>query len=164
MKTYASIYIGTYEIVLKVFEITKSKGVKEIDCMRSFCEISHDITHLGEVSFATLDNMISVLKDMKNTVKTYKCDAYRVCAGYTLQNASNLYFVLDQIHLKVNLKVEILSNSEQRFITYLALASLPNFEQIISESALLVDIGGSSLQLTLFEEGEVLTTGWEPIR
>ncbi|MCR4797647.1 MAG: hypothetical protein K5853_04275 [Lachnospiraceae bacterium] len=158
MKTFASVYIGTYEIVLKVFEITKSKGVKEIDCMRSFCEISRDITHLGQVSFSTLDNMISVLKDMKTSIKTYRCDAYRVCAGYTLQKASNLYFVLDQIRLEAGLHVEILTNSEQRFITYIALAAQPNFEEIVSESALLVDIGGSSLQLTLFEEGEIITT------
>lgn len=33
MKLYASIYIGSYEIILKVFQITQKKRLKELDCL-----------------------------------------------------------------------------------------------------------------------------------
>ena len=35
MKLYASIYIGSYEIILKVFQITQKKRLKELDCLRT---------------------------------------------------------------------------------------------------------------------------------
>ena len=158
MKLFASIYIGSYEIILKVFEVSKNKGVKEIDCLRTWCDISKDITSSGSISNETMGKLLSTLKDMKQTIKTYKCNQYEVYGGYVFGNANNIRVVLDQIQLHVNIKVSLLSNSEQRFFSYLALASTPNFDKIVSESALVVDIGGSSIQITLFEKGSIVTT------
>ena len=158
MKTFASVYIGSYEIVLKIFEISKEKKVKEIDCLRTWCEISRDIMDKGAISRDTLSKLLITLKDMKQCISAYKCNDYKIYAGYTLQMASNQRFIVDQIELQLNLKVNVLTNSEQRFFSYLALSSATDFESIISDCALLVDIGGSSIQITLFEEGEIITT------
>ncbi len=158
LKTFASVYIGSYEIVCKIFEISKEKKIKEIDCLRTWCGISKDVMAKGAISHETLSKILSCLKDMKQTIATYRCNDYRVFAGYTLQNAKNSRFVLDQIKLQLDLNINVLTNSEQRFLSYLALSSATNFEEIISQCALLVDIGGSSIQITLFEEGEIITT------
>lgn len=158
MKLFASIYIGSYEIILKVFEVSKTKQVKEIDCLRTWCDISKDISATGNISTETLNKLLGILKDMKQTIKTYKCNQYEVYGGYVFGGAKNIRVILDQIYLHVNLKIMLLSNSEQRFLSYLALASTPDFENIISESALVVDIGGSSIQITLFENGTIVTT------
>ena len=158
MKLFASIYIGSYEIILKVFEVSKTKQVKEIDCLRTWCDISKDISATGSISTETLNKLLGILKDMKQTIKTYKCNQYEVYGGYVFGGAKNIRVILDQIYLHVNLKIMLLSNSEQRFLSYLALASTPDFENIISESALVVDIGGSSIQITLFENGTIVTT------
>lgn len=158
LKIFASVYIGSYEIVCKIFEISKDKRLKEIDCLRTWCGISKDVMDTGKISTETLKKLLHSLKDMKQTIASYKCDSYRIFAGYTLQNAKNSQFVLNQIQLQLNLSINVLTNSEQRFFSYLALSSATNFEEIISECALLVDIGGSSIQITLFEEGEIVTT------
>ncbi|MCR4674589.1 MAG: phosphatase [Lachnospiraceae bacterium] len=158
MKTFASVYIGSYAIVCKVYEISKEKKVKEIDCLRTWCGISKDTMDSGVISKESLNKLLSSLKDMKQTIATYKCDSYRIYAGYTLQMAENTEFVLDQIKLHLDLDVHILTNSEQRFFSYLALSSATDFDEIISDCALLVDIGGASIQVTLFEEGEIITT------
>ena len=158
LKTFASVYIGSYEIVCKIFEISKEKKLKEIDCLRTWCGISKDVMDEKRISSETLSKILQTLKDMKQTISTYKCNQFRIFAGYTLQNAKNYDFVLDQIKLKLNLKINVLTNSEQRFFSYLALSSATDFEDIISNSALLIDIGGASIQLTLFEEGEIVTT------
>ena len=158
MKVFASIYIGSYEIILKVFEVSKNKQVKEIDCLRTWCDISKDISETGSIQNATLNRLLGILKDMKQTIKTYKCNQYEVYGGYVFGGAKNIRVILDQIYLHENLRILLLSNSEQRFLSYLALASTPDFENIISESALVVDIGGSSIQITLFEKGTIVTT------
>ncbi|MCR5099104.1 MAG: HD domain-containing protein [Lachnospiraceae bacterium] len=158
MKSFASIYIGSYEIVCKVYELSKEKTIKEIDCIRTWCNIAHDIGQCGQITTATLNDILSALKDMRDTVKMYKVDGYRVYAGYTLETAKNAFFVMDQIKIKVGFLARFLSNSEQRFLTYQAIASMPDFEKVISKSALLVDIGGSSLQVTYFKNGQIVTT------
>ncbi len=158
MKSFASIYIGSYEIVCKIYELSKDKTIKEIDCMRTWCNIAHDIGRCKKVTPSTLNDILSALTDMRDTIKMYKVDGYRVYAGYTLETAENAFFVMDQIRIKVGFSALFLSNSEQRFLTYQAIASMPDFETIISKSALLLDIGGSSLQVTYFVNGEIVTT------
>ena len=158
MKTFASIYIGSYEIVCKIYELSKDKKIKEIDCLRTWCDIAHDIGRTGSVTFNTLNDILTALKDMRDTIKMYKVDGYRIYAGYTLETSENAFFVMDQIRIKTGLDAHFLSNSEQRFLTYQAISSMPNFEKVISKSALLVDIGGSSLQITYFVNGEIVTT------
>ena len=43
MKLYASIYIGSYEIILKVFQITQKKRLKELDCLRTPIDTAQDM-------------------------------------------------------------------------------------------------------------------------
>jgi exopolyphosphatase/guanosine-5'-triphosphate,3'-diphosphate pyrophosphatase len=85
-------------------------------------------------------------------------DDYRACASTVLRDASNELFILDQIRLRTHLQVEILSNSEHRFLGYESLAFQPEFEEMIQESAAVVDVGGGSLQITLFLKGRAVTT------
>ncbi|MCR5641079.1 MAG: HD domain-containing protein [Lachnospiraceae bacterium] len=158
-KTFGAIYIGTYEVLLKIFEIrTESNQLKEIDCLRMRTELARDIFYHKKVSFETLEHLIMALRDMKNTMKTYGVDAYDVVAGYALRSAENVYFVLDQIRLHCDLEVQIISNSEQRFLSYESTAQTPLFEQMVSSPTIMADVGGSSLQITLFENGKIVTT------
>ncbi len=60
---------------------------------------------------------------------------------------------MEQIKLRTGMKVLALSNSEHRFMSYRAVASQDNFDAMVSESAAIVDIGGASLQITLFYHG-----------
>ena len=40
---FASIYIGSYEVSLKVFEISQRKKIKEIDCIRARINLGKDV-------------------------------------------------------------------------------------------------------------------------
>lgn len=158
-KTFGAIYIGTYEVLLKVFEIrTESNQLREIDCLRTRTELARDIFYHKKVSFDTLHNLTSALSDMKSTMKAYHVDSYKVYAGYALRAAENVYFVLDQIRMRCGLNVTIISNSEQRFLSYQSTAQTPKFEDMVASTAIMADIGGSSLQITLFEGGKIITT------
>lgn len=158
MKTFASIYIGSYEVTMKVFEISTEKKLKEIDCLRANLDILRDINTSGSVSLETTDRLCEILSDMKKTMKMYRCDNYRIFAGFMLHTAANELFVLEQIRIRVKLSVKLLSNSEHRFLGYEAVASQKDFKSIINEGAVIVDVGGASFQITLFDEGKVVTT------
>ncbi len=158
MKTFASIYIGSYEVIMKIFEITKGKPLREIDCLKTQTQLVSDLYEKGSVSFDTTDKLCRVLLDMKHTMEMYHVDDYLAYSGATLHGAANELFVLEQIKLRTDLKVNVLSNSEHRFLGYKAVASDPSFEEMVKDSAVIVDVGGASLQITLFRHSKIVTT------
>lgn len=158
MKLFASIYIGSYETTMRVYEINKEKGLKEIDCLKMQSDIIKDVLRLGSISQETIDRLCRVLNDMKKTMQSYAVDGYSVFASSNIRQASNELLVLEQIKIRTGLKAVVISNSEQRFLGYEAVASLDGFDDLISESAVLIDIGGVSLQITLFVKGKIVTT------
>jgi len=158
MKLFASIYIGSYETTMKVFEIDKKKGVKTIDTLKLQSDVIKDVLKFGQIMPDTTAKLCRVLLDMKRTIEGYKVDSYSVVAGPNIRLASNSLIILEQIKVNTGFKVEVLSNSEQRFLGYQAVASQENFDELIGESAVLIDIGGISLQITLFSKGKIITT------
>ena len=158
MKIFSSIYIGSYETTMKVFEVSKQKGVKNIDTLKMRSDIIKDVLMNGSILPATISNLCKVLNDMKRTMASYKVDDYSIVAGPNIRQADNFLIVLEQIKLNTGFSVEVLSNSEQRFLGYQAVASAEDFDELISDSAVMVDVGGVSVQITLFSKGKIITT------
>lgn len=70
-----------------------------------------------------------------------------------------MLILVDYIEKQTGLTIEVLSNSEQRFIDYQSIASVTTeFESIIQNPAAIVDIGGSSMQVSLFDKDKLITT------
>lgn len=158
MKLFASIYIGSYETTMKVFEISKQKGIKTVDTLKIPSDIIRDVLEHGRILSQTTDKLCRVLNDMRRTMEGYKVDSYSVVAGPNIRQAENAIIFLEQIKMHTGFTVNVLSNSEQRFLGYEAVASTEGFEELINESAVLVDVGGVSLQITLFSKGKIVTT------
>ena len=158
MKLFASIYIGSYETTLKVFEIGKQKKIKTVETVKAQSDVIKDVLNHGRILPETTEKLCKVLCDMKRTIESYKVDSFSVVAGPNIRQADNSLIVLEQIKVQTGFSIDVLSNSEQRFLGYQAVASTDNFEELINESAVLVDIGGVSLQITLFSKGKIITT------
>lgn len=158
MKIYASIHIGSYGISLKVFEIAKGKRIRQIDELRRRMNLARDILTYGKLSKDNLLLAVDTLGEMKETIETYRADDYDVYAGYGLLSAANVQTLIDQVKISCSLHIEILDNSRQRFLLYKALCSMKDFSDIVKNRAVLVDVGGSGLQLSLFSKGRLVTT------
>lgn len=156
--TFAAIDIGSYEVGMKIFELTK-KGMKEIDFIRHRIELGKDTYVLGKIGCELSDELCDVLKEFQSIMNTYQVHAYRACATSAIREAENSLILLDKIRLKTGLKVEILSNSEQRFIRYKSIAyKEEKFESIIQNGTAIVDVGGGSIQISLYDKDKLVTT------
>lgn len=158
MKVFAAVYIGTYEISLKIFEMTTKRGIHEIDHVRHRMELGRDVYSFGSIGYEMAEELCDILKEYSDIMASYKIDDYRAFAGPLIKDAKNGMFLLDQIHLRTGLSVEVLSNSEHRFLSYQSVASKEGFDALIEQGAAVVDVGGGSLQITLFIKGKVVTT------
>ena len=128
--TFAAIYIGSYEVSLKIFEISARKNIR-YELVEALCD--------------TLEQFTKIMKE-------YQVDGYEAYAAAALRDVSNELFILDQIRIRTGLTVHVLSNSEHRFISYKSVAMRSEFEEMIKTGAAVVDVGGGGMQITIFSK------------
>ncbi|MCF0128705.1 MAG: hypothetical protein HUJ70_09035, partial [Pseudobutyrivibrio sp.] len=50
MKVFATIYVGSLEIAMKVFQVKKGSGLLELDCLRMPTDLIHDVIDTKKIS------------------------------------------------------------------------------------------------------------------
>lgn len=155
---FASVYIGSFEVSLKIFEISHKKKLREIDYIRTRLDLGKEAYQNGSIGYELVDDLCETLVEFKKIMDGYKVDFYEAYASAVVRGISNEPFVLDQIKLRTGFDIKVISNSEHRFISYKSVAVRKEFEEMIQSSAAIVDIGGASIQITLFRNGELITT------
>ncbi|MCI8489536.1 MAG: phosphatase [Lachnospiraceae bacterium] len=156
--TFAAIYIGSYEVSLKIFELPPKKPIREIDHVRARLEIGKDAYLKGYIGFELMEELGNILSEYKKIMDGYKADSYTAYAGGGFRAIKNVLFVLDQLYMRTGIQVHVPSNSEHRFIGYKAVAFQPEFDEMTRQGAAVVNVGGGNLQVTLFADGKVVTT------
>lgn len=157
MKTFAAINVGSYEQSLKIYTITKNSGIREVDWIRNRLDLGGTFA-TGKLSHEVMDELCAVLRNFVSIMEGYRVDDYRACATSAIRETKNTAIVLDQIMQRTGVKLDVLSNSEQRFLDYKSIASRGGFEKIIEKGTLVLDIGGGSIQMSLFDKDKLSAT------
>lgn len=159
MKTFAAIDVGSYEQALKIFTISKTNGIQEVDCVRNRLDLGSDTYVTGKVSHEKMDELCLVLREFVSIMNSYKADDYKAYGTSAIREIKNTAIVLDQIAQRTGVRIEVLSNSEQRFLDYKSIASRgEGFEKIIEKGTVVLDIGGGSIQISLFDKDKLSST------
>lgn len=158
-KMFAAIDIGSYEVGMKIFELSRAKGMREIDSVRQRLELGKEVYTEGKISIEKIQSLCTLLLSFRNIMEGYHVDAYRACATSAVRETKTQVIILDYIEKRTGLKIEVLSNSEQRFLDYKSIASSENeFNKIIQKGTAIIDIGGGSVQISLFDKDRLIST------
>lgn len=156
--TFAAIDIGSYNVSMEIFEITKKNGLKSLTTVRQSMELGRDTYMKRRITSQSLKELTAILKDYSRIMKEYGVSAYRACAKSAFREARNLQLVQEHIRNKTGISVEVLSNAEQRFLSYKALASRgEQFERTIEKGTAIVDLSGGTIQISLFDKDNLIT-------
>jgi len=159
IKTFAAIDVGSYELSMKIFEISPRVGIREIDCISHRIPLGLDSYATEKISKERLDELCEVLKDFQSIMKSYKVDAYKAYGTSAIRETKNTLIVLDQIKNRTGITVDVISNSEQRFLDYKAIATKgEEFDHSMVGGCAILDIGGGSIQVSLFEKDTLIAT------
>lgn len=160
MKTFAAIDVGSYALEMKLFEMSVKSGIKQIDSIRHQIDLGTDTYVTGKIGNAKLDEMCRVLREFKDICDAIKVDDARVCCTSAVRGASNSAIIMDRIKQRSGFNVSILSNSEQRFLHNKAVAYRNSriFDEMLNETTAILDIGGSSSQVSIYENGNLITS------
>lgn len=159
IRTFAAIDVGSFELSMKIFEFTGKNNMREIDCVRQRLDLGSDTYSHGKIGNDKMDELCRALKEFAEIMRTYKVEAYQAYGTSAIRETENSTIVQDQIEQRTGIKVAILSNSEQRFLDYKSIALKgESFRKIIEEKTAIVDIGGGSIQISLFDNDTLVST------
>ena len=157
--TFAAIDVGSYDLEMKIFEISGKGGMKQVDDIRYRLDLGSDTYAEGKVSNSAVNELCGILKEFQNIMKAYKVNDYKAYGTSAVRETKNTKILLDQIRQRTGIRIDVLSNSEQRFMDYKSIASkTEDFNKMMEKGTAIVDIGGGSIQLSLFEKGNLTTT------
>ncbi len=159
VKTFAAIDVGSYELSMKIFEVSKNYGMKEIDHIRHGIDMGTESYITGKLSYDRVEELCRTLREYADIMKTYQVSDYVAYGTSAIRETENTAILLDQIHQRTGIHIGVLSNSEQRFLDYKSIASLgEGFNKIIENATAIVDIGGGSIQVSLFDKDTLVST------
>ena len=157
--TFAAIDIGSYEVSMKIFEMSKRIGFRELNDVRYSLEIGKGVYSDGKIDSEMLNVLCEVLNDFKRLMQDFGVEEYRVCGTSAFRELVNPLLIIEQIYQRTGMKIEILSSAEQHFLGYKSIAAIEKgFKKMIQKGTAILDVGGGSLQVSLFDKDALVTT------
>lgn len=159
IKTFAAIDIGSYVVSMKIFEVSKKNGMRQIDHIRHSIDMGTESYTTGKLSIERVNELCETLNEYKKIMDSYHVEDYRAYGTSAIRESQNKSILIDQIRQRTGIEIEVLSNSEQRFLDYKSIAFQgESFDHIIEEGTAIVDIGGGSIQISLFDKDTLVST------
>ncbi len=156
--TFAAIEIASYEVSMKIYALSP-KTMKEINNVRHRMELGKDAYRKGIISNDRIEELCSVLLNFKRIMKEFGVTEYRACATSVIRELEKRSLILDRIFVKTGINIEVLSNSELRYLSYKSIASQEkDFDKIIQKGTAIIDVGGGSIQISLFDKDCLVST------
>ncbi|MDO4602036.1 MAG: HD domain-containing protein [Eubacteriales bacterium] len=157
--TFAAIDVGSYEVSMKIFELSRKVGFKELTDIRYRLELGKGAYSRGKLERDMVDALCGILLDFKRVMKEFGAEEYRACATSVFRELKNPIVILEQVFQRTGIQVEILSNAEQHFLGYKSIAAIETgFKKMIQKGTAILDVGGGSLQVSLFDKDALVTT------
>ena len=120
---FGAIDVGSYVYEMKIFELSRKGGIRQIDNIRHMMDIGTDTYHTGKVSRAHLAELKRILSESQKIMKNYGVEAYTAYGTSAFREMKNSSMILTQLEQETGIHIDILENTEQRFMDYKSLAS-----------------------------------------
>ncbi len=158
-EVFAAIDLGSYEMALKIFELSEKNGVRELDHIRHRMDLGSETYATGQISISHMDEMLRILSEFRQIMKGYGATHYKAYGTSAVRETRDFVVLQELIKQRTHIQVDVLSNSEQRFLDYKSIALKGDqFKEVIKKPTAIIDIGGGSIQISLFEKDALVAT------
>ena len=159
MPTFAAIDIGSNSVRLKISRLQGGR-LKEIHEDREVTRLGEGVFSGGLLSPESMSETVRVLRRFNRAIQEWGTDSVRVVATAALRDARNQRAFLEWVRSTTGWTVEIISGLEEARLIHLGIVSS---SRVGADSALLVDLGGGSCELTLSRKGQIRDTASLPL-
>ena len=155
METIAAIDIGSNAIRLVIGRVDEHGDLKILKKLREPVRLGKDAFKEGALSVKTVAKAMQAFKKFSALLKAEGVSRYRAVGTAALREAKNREIFVQQARTASGLRIEVIDGAEEARLIYSAVSHRVN---LLDKTALLIDIGGGSIELTLSAAGAIRAT------
>lgn len=155
---YAAIDIGTNAARLLVGEVMskdQSFYIKKISYTRIPLRLGEDVFDSGKVSKNKIDDFLKTMKAFKLISEIFDVQEVRAVSTSAMREATNADKIIESIKEETGIKLEIISGDEEASLIF---SNFFAMELDLSVPFVVIDVGGGSTELSVFENGEKIAS------
>lgn len=144
---YAIVDIGSNTIRLIVYQVEDGK-IQRVLSEKQTAGLVGYINKEDALAQDGIDILVTTLAQFKRTAETVLADEFHAFATASLRSVSNQAEVLTIVEEQTGISIRVLSGEEEAALDFTALR-----DAVGSESGLMIDLGGGSVELVQFVNG-----------
>lgn len=152
MPKVAVIDTGSNAIRLAIAK-DKGDGFEVLYKHREPIRLGADVFSEGKISPALLNETALAFKRFKKIADDQKCDSIKAIATSAMRDAKNQKEVVKKIFEESGIQLDVISGDRESELVFKAIRHEMDLKK---DNALLIDIGGGSVELVAVQKGEVL--------
>lgn len=155
MPTLAAIDVGSNAIRLIIGTVDGERNLQIVENIREPVRLGQDVFTKGTIAEETIEKAADAFIRFKNLIEAHDAKWTKAVATSATREAQNKEIFIDHIEQVSGIEINVISGEEEACLIHLAVASKINLK---NKHAMLVDIGGGSVEITLTSNGQILST------
>ena len=150
MTTLAAIDVGSNAMRLAIGETREGGMVDVVETAREPVRLGQDVFSHGRLSPEIMDLALGAFRRFSASIREHGVEHAAAIATSAMREAENGKDLADRILAETGIQVDVISGMEEARLVHLAVSRKLDIE---TGEALLVDIGGGSVEVALTSEG-----------
>ena len=155
MPRLAAIDVGSNAMRLAIASADDDGRMHVVQNDRQPVRLGADVFSVGEISDARLVEAMEAFLKFRKIINEYKVKIVRAVGTSALREARNRDYCIRQISKTTEIPIDVITAEEEARLVFLAVTKAIKLN---GKQALLVDIGGGSVEVSLASESEIIST------
>lgn len=157
---FAAIDVGSNALRLRVVEADSPGEVRELQSERSAVRLGREVFLQGRLAPSVLSQACDALKRFREILDLHKVENYRAVATSAVREAENGSILVERARRESGIELDVIEGIEEARLVRLAIVGRLDLR---GRRALLLDLGGGSLEISLVDRGELRASKSLPI-
>ncbi|HMP73487.1 MAG TPA: Ppx/GppA phosphatase family protein [Kiritimatiellia bacterium] len=158
-RLYAVLDIGATAVRMEIAEIGSDGAIRTVETLRQSVHLGKDTFTLGRIQQSTIEDCVNILRGYRRVMKEYGVEEdrhIRAVATSSVREAANRDSFLDRIYIATKINIDIIEETEETRLTYLAVQDILTREPLLQKGdVLVVEVGGGDTELLHMHDGFV---------
>ncbi|HEY9153354.1 MAG TPA: hypothetical protein VIN60_10745, partial [Anaerolineales bacterium] len=155
MQTIAAIDVGSNAIRMMVGRFNETRKMEVLENIRLPVRLGTDAFGSGRLREVTIQQTINAFHHFQRVASDLEVSRIRAIATSAMREAVNGDILIDRVLRATRIGIETISGEEEARLVHLAVA---NAIDLKGKHAVLIDIGGGSVEVTIAEDKKVIST------
>ncbi|MCG3147794.1 MAG: Exopolyphosphatase [Verrucomicrobiae bacterium] len=151
----AAIDAGSNALRLAIATVDENHHPHVVCNVREPVRLGADVFATGVITPVTLNRAVTAFRKFRNLMREHHVESFHAVATSALREARNRQAVIKRVRDATGIELNVIAGEEEARLVYLAVAGKLD---LTGHRALLIDIGGGSVEIVLAVNGQIAAT------